>query len=147
MAVWQTGITWAPSPELLNSDFNGAVEHVVANFARWTRRLARSVAFHKAHPKTVEARTRSGTTFRQHGLNEQQLEDREQRRTARLNYYMTIQFAKKLFYNPWTYVSYNDQYWLDLYYNGSLRRRMEEAEAKCHKVEAPPKRMLPEQIG
>ena len=147
IAVWQTGILWAPPPELLNSDFTGAVEHVVANFARWTRRLARSVACHKAHPKTVEARTRSGRTFRQSPLTEQQRKDREERRTARRNYYMTIQLAKKVSYKPSAWVSHNDQWWLHLYHNGVLRRRMREAEAKCHKVEAPRKRMLPDEIS
>ena len=147
MAVWQTGITWAPSPELLNSDFKGAVEHVVANFASWTRRLARSVACHKAHPHTVEARTRSGTKFRQHGLSQEQLWYREERKRARQNYYMTIQLAKKLSYNPGAFVSLNDRWWLEQYRNGTLQRQMREAEAKCRKVEAPQKHMLPEQIS
>ena len=25
MAMWQTGITWAPTPQLLNADYNGAL--------------------------------------------------------------------------------------------------------------------------
>ena len=66
MAVWQTGMTWAPPPELLSTNFNGALEHVATQFASWTRRLARSVARHKAHPLTDEARTRSGAAFGEH---------------------------------------------------------------------------------
>ena len=33
MAIWQTDITWAPSTELLNSDFKGALEHVAQHVA------------------------------------------------------------------------------------------------------------------
>ena len=43
MAIWQTGTTWAPPPELLNSDTKGALGHVAKHFASWTRRLARAV--------------------------------------------------------------------------------------------------------
>ena len=39
-ALWQTGITWAPPAD---SDVNGAAEHIAKNFAKWCRRLARSV--------------------------------------------------------------------------------------------------------
>ena len=37
-------ITWAKPLELLNSDINGAFEHVGKNFPSRTRRLARAVA-------------------------------------------------------------------------------------------------------
>ena len=83
MAVWQTGITWAPTPELLNTNFNGVVEHVATNFASWTRRLARAVTRHKQDPKTEEARRRSGNSYGMHGLTEQQLQDRTAREKAR----------------------------------------------------------------
>ena len=86
MALWQTGITWAPSSDLLETNFTGALEHVATHFASWVRRLARSVAIHKAHPQTDEARTRSGTAFGQHGLTPQQVLDRRRRQTARRNY-------------------------------------------------------------
>ena len=96
MAVWQTGMTWAPPPELLSTNFNGALEHVATQFASWTRRLARSVARHKAHPLTDEARTRSGAAFGEHGLTPQQVHDREERRVARRNYYLTVHLASRL---------------------------------------------------
>ena len=79
MAVWQTGMTWAPTPGLLNTYFNSALEHVTTQFASWTRRLARAVAHNKAHPLTQEARTRSGASFGKHGLTPQQVQDREKR--------------------------------------------------------------------
>ena len=33
MAMWQTGMTWAPTPQLLNENYDGALEHVATNFA------------------------------------------------------------------------------------------------------------------
>ena len=62
MAVWQTGITWAPPPELLSSDINGALEHVAQHFASWTRRLARADTRHKRNPATTEA-ARAAASF------------------------------------------------------------------------------------
>jgi hypothetical protein len=63
MAVWQTGITWAPSPELVENDYAGALEHVATNFTSWVQRVASSIRAHKQDPKTVEARTRSGKAW------------------------------------------------------------------------------------
>ena len=90
MAVWQTGVTWAPPPDLLQNNYYGAVEHVAKHFASWTRRLARAVTRHKADPKTEEARTRSGNTFGEHGLTGQQLQGRTEREQARHNYYGAV---------------------------------------------------------
>ena len=45
----------------------GASEHVAKQSASWTRRLVRSVAHHKNHPQTEEARTRSVATYGTHG--------------------------------------------------------------------------------
>ena len=135
MGVWQTGITWTPSPELLNSDFEGAVEHGVANFASWTRRLARSVACHKTRRLTDQARIRS-----RRGMTTQQVKDREERQKARRDYYMTVRLA-----NKWcasqdkacTDMSCHDLWWLEQYFNGTLRKTMRQAEAKCHKIQRP----------
>ena len=156
MAVWQTGMTWAPTPELLNTNFNCALEHVATHFASWTRRLARSVARHKADPLTDEARTRSGFKYRQHGLTPQQVHDREERRIARVNYYKTVQLANKLHASKgkgkekgrgatehsvrpkyWEQMSGNERWWLCEYWNGHLGRAIADAEAECHRVQAP----------
>ena len=67
-AMWQTGLTWAPTPELINSNYNGALEHVAKHFASWTRRVARAVSRHKQDEATQEARRRSGNAFGKHGL-------------------------------------------------------------------------------
>ena len=47
MAMWQIGITGAPTPEPLNSDVNGVLEHAARHFASWTRNLVRAVRHHK----------------------------------------------------------------------------------------------------
>ena len=94
MAVWQTGMTWAPSSDLVRKDFGGALKHVATHFASWTRKLARSVADHKADPRTEEARTRSGTS-KGHGLNPQQVQDRAERTDARHNYYRILRLDHK----------------------------------------------------
>ena len=156
MAVWQTGMTWAPPPDLLNTDYNGALEHVATHFASWTRRLARSVARHKAHPLTDEARIRSGATVGKHGLTPQQVIDREQRRVARQNYYWAVHLANMLKASKgkgkgkgrgaaehsvqpkaWEDMSRNERWWLYEYWHGHLRKTMQDTQAKCHRVQAP----------
>ena len=82
MAVWHTGVTWAPPPDLLQNNYHGDVEHVAKHFTSWTRRLARAVAWHQLDPKTEEARRRSGNSYGMHGLTEQQLQDRMARKKA-----------------------------------------------------------------
>ena len=161
MAMWQTGITWAPTPGLLNSDFNGALEHVAMNFASWTRRLARAVHRHKHDEATVEARVRSGTTYGKHGLTQEQEQDRKNRAEARRNYWMTKDLEMQLLASKgkgrgkskntarrasehtlrpkrWHDMSESERWWLEEYWNGNLWRAMRRAEAKCHMVEAGP---------
>ena len=58
MSIWQLGVPWAPTVEMLNADRTGAIEHVANHFAQWTIQLARSVKYHKMHEKTEEARRR-----------------------------------------------------------------------------------------
>ena len=60
MAFWQTGILWAPTPEMLTDDPNGSLEHVAKNFAQWTQKVARAIQRHKRDPDTEEASRRSG---------------------------------------------------------------------------------------
>ena len=63
MAVWQTGITWAPPSELLATNYGAAVDYVVTNFTIWARRVANSIRSHKQATKTVEATKRSGQAW------------------------------------------------------------------------------------
>ena len=159
MAVWQTGMTWAPSSDLVRKDFEGALKHVATHFASWTRKLARSVANHKADPRTEEARTRSGTS-KGHGLNPQQVQDRAERTDARHNYYRILRLDHKFCASKgkgkgkrrgaaehsvqktaetkaWANMSRVQQWWLKQLWNGRLLKSMKTAESKCHRVQAP----------
>ena len=138
MAIWQTGITWAPPVELLNNNINGALEHVAKHFASWTRRLARGVTRHKRYPETVEARRKA---------------DRAARRKARSDYYQTVDLLNQLKASKgkgkgkrgkksWAQMSDTERWWLQQLWSGSLRRVLDAAEAKCHRVQAGPFRIL-----
>ena len=147
MAIWQTGITWAPPQQLLNTNRTGALEHVAKHFASWTRRLARAVTRHKNNPATVEARIRSGNAPGMHGLTEQQLADREARRKARSTYYQAVDLYNQLKASkgrgrgragkkPWDRMSQDEKWKLEELWNGRLRKILDEAEGKCHRVQA-----------
>ena len=153
MAIWQTGITWAPPTELLNNDINGALEHIAKHFASWTRRLARAVTRHKQDPETVEARVRSGAAPGKHGLTPEQQADRAARRKARSDYYQTVDLLNQLKASKgkgkgkkgkrsWDQMSDPERWWLQQLWSGSLRRVLDAAEAKCHRVQAGPFRIL-----
>ena len=148
MAIWQTGITWAPSAELLNTDFNGVLAHVARHFASWTRRLARAVTRHKRDPATQEARTRSGDAPGRHGLTRQLEWDRDARARARRDYYWTLDLQNQLTASkgkgkgnvrPKSYdeMSACERWWLRELWERKLRRAMDEAEARCHRLQAP----------
>ena len=47
----------------------------------------------------------------------------------------------------WVEMSRDEQWWLYEYWNARLRRTLQEAEAKCHRVQAPRFRMLPEEVS
>ena len=133
MAVWQTGITWAPSPELVQSNYGGALQHVAKKFASWTRQVASSIRAHKEAPRTVEANMRSGKAWGQHGLSQDEVELRKAREQARGNYH----WASKLQASkgrgkggqPWHERDRNDRWWLYQFWDGSLEREMQEANA------------------
>ena len=148
MAIWQTGVTWAPPPELLNRDYNGALKHVAKHFSSWTRRLARAVTRHKTDPATQEARIRS-----QHGLTPQQERNRAARAKARADYYQTVDLNNQLKASKgkgkctekkksWSKLSWNERWWLKEYWRGRLRTALDEAEGRCHRVQAFPFRVL-----
>ena len=162
MAIWQAGITWAPTPDLLDSDFNSAVEHVAKNFSSWTGRLARAVHRHKHDEATEEARRRSGNRYRKHGMTEEEEQHRKDRAEARRNHRITAELAKQLRASKgkgqgkgkskgkrgasehtlqprtWDDISRSERWWLEQYWKGNLWRARKRAEAKCHKVEAAP---------
>ena len=87
MALWQTGVQWVPSWGMLKNDYNGAIEHVAKNFAKWTQRVARAVTQHKNDADTEEAHRRSGSSYGKHGLSAEEEHTRWERQCARRNFY------------------------------------------------------------
>ena len=47
MALWQTGVTWAPSPVMTEMNLDGAAEHVARQLVRWIRRVMAAIELHK----------------------------------------------------------------------------------------------------
>ena len=90
MAIWNTGVTWAPPVDMLNSDLTSSLQHVATHFAQWTRHLARATFLHKRNPATMDAMQRSGCWRGHNGLTDQQWYDREEKRTATRDYYYAI---------------------------------------------------------
>ena len=90
MAVWQTGVVWAPPEELLTNDLNGARKHVAKHFASWTCRLARAATRHKAYPETKEVCKRTDNTCGRHGLAPQEVKDRADRAKAAMQLLVAV---------------------------------------------------------
>ena len=42
MAVWQTGISWAPTKRTWETNRDYALEHVAVNFGKWAQRIIRA---------------------------------------------------------------------------------------------------------
>ena len=97
MAVWPTGISWAPPAEMMKNNYSGALEHIAHNFGQWAQRLCRARAAHQDDPKTKEAQIRSGAHKRgRHGLTSEEEENRNARDKARRNYYWAINLNSQL---------------------------------------------------
>ncbi len=146
----ETGITWAPSPELLESDIDGATEHVARHFAIWVQSVMKSIHAHNQDPATVEARERSGSSYRQHGLTAEHPRARKQRRDARRDYDWPMSLQSQLAASKgtgtgkakgkgrggaaenapraWADMSWGEQWWLGELWNGNLKRKVQEAE-------------------
>ena len=137
MAIWQTGITWAPTEHQMRTDVEGAAEHVATHFAAWTRRLARSITLHKNQPDTIDARRRSGSHFGQHGLTPEEQQARSARHRAERDYYQTVDLQNQIRRGAREYTTVNVMKMLEGLRNGNLRRLMDEARAKCRPVQAP----------
>ena len=87
MALWQTGVQWAPPLEFLQHDENGALEHVAKHFGQWTQKVAKAVMRHKNNEKTQEAIRNSGSSFGKHGLTAEEERNRQERKNARANFF------------------------------------------------------------
>ena len=73
MALWQTGIQWAPPTSMLTTDHNGALEHVAKNFGKWAQKIIKAIWRHKEDPETIEARRKSGQQRGKHGLTTEEV--------------------------------------------------------------------------
>ncbi len=138
MTIWQTGIAWAPRECQSETDIEGAAEHVATQLAAWTRRLARALTLHKNHIDSIVARRRSGYRAGQHGLTLDELRARGARQTAEENYDEAIDLQNKIRRGKRERVDGSGEKLLHDLRNGSLRRRIEQARAKCRPVQAPP---------
>ena len=138
MTIWQTGIAWAPRDFQLETDIERAAEHVGTQLAAWTRRFARALTLHKNHPDSIVARRRSGYRDGQHGLTLEELRARCARQTAEENYDEAKDLQNKIRRGKRERVDGSREKLPHDLRNGSLRRRMEQARAKCRSVQSPP---------
>ena len=152
MALWQTGVQWAPSPQMLQTDPNGALEHVAKNCAKWTQRLARSIKEHKDAPKTQEARRRSGTEKGKHGLTDLEVQKRRAKQCARKDYFWAKQLEcelnaskgkgksgaidSKVTPKSESEMTANDWWYLNKLWSGELLAEKRRADSECHRVQA-----------
>ena len=135
MALWQTGIQWAPTPEMIRDDYNGALEHVAKNFAKWTQRVAGAITRHKSATDTIEARRKSGQSYGKHGLSNEEERTRDERDKARRDYYSTLDLQKQL-KDSKRKMNDKEWWWLRELRSGRLRKEMQRAAGKCHRVQA-----------
>ena len=100
MALWQTGITWLPTPKEAPWNYDSAIQHVRARFLTWLQTVSIAIENHKKHHATEEARRRSGSKKWQHGLTWQEQADRRQRQRARSNLNWTRNLEAELMASP-----------------------------------------------
>ena len=92
MAVWQSGISWAPPPDMMENDRNGALEHVAKHFAKWVRRLARGLAHAKEQPEYKNAKRKSTKG----GLTAEEQVEKAAREDARKNFWWATRLKAEL---------------------------------------------------
>jgi hypothetical protein len=160
MALWQIGISWAPTTHMRETNYDGALEHIALNFGQWAQRIARARKLHQQNPDTQDARRRSGDNTGKHGLTPEEMRNREARKQARTDYYwaqdlhsQVLAFkgkgkcqgkakAKGKSLPPKAYpkaydeLTRNEQWWLRQLWSGELRAELERAEANCSRVQA-----------
>ena len=61
MAVWETGVPWAPTRQMWQNNYKGALDHIALKFGDWNWRLALEIHLHKTDLVIEDARRRSGT--------------------------------------------------------------------------------------
>ena len=166
MALLESSIVWTPSLEQMQLHARGAVEHVARRFCAWLQAVLEAIRKHKNYAETIEARRRSGDTWGQHGLTAQEVADRRERDMARRDLHLTLQLQKQLqagktgsgrkgqkgrrgnggapeHIQPrtWWELTEDEQWWLSELWAGRLHRRVKDAEAKMHPVQACSRKM------
>ena len=161
MAIWQMGITWAPTEHMLDTDFDGALKHVAKNFAAWVRRLARALAREKEDSDYQDARRKSGGSYGKHGLTPEEVQLRKSREQARKNLawakHLQAQLnaskgkgkhksgatehtrkgkGKKVLARSWHEFSLDEQSLLEELRSGRLEEKKRKTEAMCSKTQA-----------
>ena len=140
MALWQTGVQWAPSRKMLKNDYHGAIEHVAKNFAKWSQRVVRAIIEHKKDIDTENARRRSGnSSYGKHGLTAEEEQLRQARYYHRLNYYWALELNHQLQVSKGKRyeMSHNDWWYLEEIWSGSLRAELRRVDSYGYKVQAP----------
>ena len=97
MALWQTGISWAPTTHMTETNYDGALEHIALNFGQWAQRIIRAQKLHQENADTIEARRRSGDNTGKHGLTREE----EKNRQAKKQLVSIITGRKILTANSW----------------------------------------------
>ena len=148
MALWQTGVSWAPSTHMTETNYNGALEHIARHFGEWAQRILRARKGHQEDPDTKNAQRRSGANTGQHGLTEEELELRNAKNKARVDFYLTKDLhnqipasngkgggrgkgnAKGTSHPPKAYHQFtpNRKWWLDQLWSGKLGTELDQAE-------------------
>ena len=160
LALLETGLTWAPPPDMVEGDFDSASKHVAKNFVIWLQQLTQAVKKHKENPHTVAARARSGDTYKQSGLTDAQMQVRQARNRARDNLSWAQRLERRLIASkgggkgtsgatehdvnplPWDSMSRNDRWWLTDLWNGNFQSELDRAqEAHGGTVQAKPFRL------
>ena len=156
LAVWQTGITWIPSRQMIATDPDGAITYMVKNFAQWAQRVTKARRLHQEAPQTKEAQRRSGHDTGKHGLTDEEERNRQASSKARENYWWAVSLecqikayegkaqskgkgkAKGQPLPPRAEhdMSRSERWWLEQLRSGKLKRELEQARLKCSPVEA-----------
>ena len=156
MALWQTGITWAPTRSMEETNYNGALEHVARNFGLWAQRIIRARKLHQEDPKTKEAQRRSGLNTGKHGLSEEEIRIRDARNKTRVDYYWTQDLNRQVLASKgkgkaegkgrrkrkslppkaFEEMTRSEQSWLRELWSGRLRAELERAEKLCSGAQA-----------
>ena len=91
-AIWEMGVTWIPTQEILALGEKGATEHVCRRLLRWSAKLSTAIAKHTKDDETREATRCSGGNTGQSGLTAREKQLRDDKKYHIRNY----EYAQRL---------------------------------------------------